>query len=84
VLATSASGMADRICSTALFGRGGGAVNIVAFDLYANSATSAFYDDRSLHQARYPRTERRGSQDCCDAGRARRHGHLVRGRSDAV
>jgi hypothetical protein len=39
--------------SRAVFGQGGGQVRIAAVDLYANSATSAFYDDLSLHQARF-------------------------------
>lgn len=39
--------------SRAVFGQAGGVVNIAAVDLYANSATSAYYDDLSLHPARF-------------------------------
>lgn len=37
----------------AVFGQGGGALNIAAVDLYANTATSVYYDDLSLHPARF-------------------------------
>src|SRR5205814_9027393 len=39
--------------SHGVFGQVGGMVNIAAVDLYANLATSAYYDDLSLHQARF-------------------------------
>lgn len=36
-----------------VFGQGGGVANIAAVDLYANSATSAYYDDLALRPAQF-------------------------------
>jgi len=36
-----------------VFGAGGGALNIGAVDLYANTATAVYYDDLSLQQAQF-------------------------------